>query len=352
VTWIGPALDADQRDLVAMLDALAGDRDVVLEDDPAVVAPLVTELAELGIWTLGTTESAGGGGADAAMTAVALERLGRSWPALAWAAAQAHAAVDLLAGEERASDLVTGLHDGSERVAVVDATSDHVRLAWDGDALRGDVDRVDAAGENPHLLVLVGATTALLVPPSGSAGAPVRRTGLAGACTRALRVDASGSDVVRLEGVPTDPARVRLALGAAAAAAGIAGAAADAAMSYAAGRRQFGGPLTEIATVRQSLLDQHTRAVTATTLAVAGAGDPVGAHAVATAACEAAVDVCAAALQSHGGYGYLVEYPAERHLRDAVSLRAAADLQGGTRASAADHSGIARVTDKLEVADR
>ena len=31
----------------------------------------------------------------------------------------------------------------------------------------------------------------------------------------------------------------------------------------------------------------------------------------------------AAALQSHGGYGYLTEYPVERMLRDAVSLRAA-----------------------------
>ena len=335
-----------------MLDALASDRDVMLNDDAAVADPIVTELADLGIWTIGTLEAAGGGGADAGTTAVALARLGRTWPALAWAAAQAHAAVDVLVDEERASDLVAGLHAGSERVAVVDASSDHVRLSWDGGALRGEVDRVDAAGEDVHLLVLVGARTALLVPPSRVTGVLVRRTGLAGARTQALRVDAPDSDVVRLGSAPMDPARVRLRLGAAAAAAGVAGAAVDAALSYATGRRQFGGPLTDIATVRQSLLHQHTQTLAATTLAVAGAPDAIAAHAVASAACEAAVDVCAAAVQSHGGYGFLVEYPAERHLRDAISLRAAADLQSAARAAAADHAGLARVPHQLEASDR
>ncbi|WP_147965832.1 acyl-CoA dehydrogenase family protein [Streptomyces malaysiensis] len=47
-----------------------------------------------------------------------------------------------------------------------------------------------------------------------------------------------------------------------------------------------------------------------------------------TCACDAAVDVAAAAPQVHGGYGHLKEYPAEHHVRDAVSLRAAVDAAG------------------------
>jgi alkylation response protein AidB-like acyl-CoA dehydrogenase len=100
-------------------------------------------------------------------------------------------------------------------------------------------------------------------------------------------------------------ARRRLRFGTAAVAAGIAGAAADAAASYATDRRQFGGPLTALATVRQSLLGQATRTAAALALAVAAADDDVQALAAAREACDAAVDVAAAALQSHGGYGYL-----------------------------------------------
>src|SRR5688572_22021419 len=127
-----------------MLDALAADRDVVLSDDPEAVGAIVTDLAALGIWTLGTDVEHVGGGADRVTTAVALERLGRTWPALGWAATQAHTAVDVLSGDDRFSGLVAAVHAGSAPVAVVDATSRHVRLAWSLEALTGSVDRIDA----------------------------------------------------------------------------------------------------------------------------------------------------------------------------------------------------------------
>jgi alkylation response protein AidB-like acyl-CoA dehydrogenase len=40
-------------------------------------------------------------------------------------------------------------------------------------------------------------------------------------------------------------------------------------------------------------------------------------------------------VQIHGGYGYLAEYGVERLVRDAISLRAATDAGGGSRAAAA-----------------
>ena len=332
--WWGPTLEGDQNDVRAMLDSFVDAHEPVLDDDPATMAGLISELAELGIWTVGTAESTGGGGAPRELTVVALERLGRAWPALGWASVQAHTAVDVLAGDDRFTDLVGRLHTGAAAVAVVDASSAQVRLAWSGDTLTGSIDRVDAAAENPHVLVLVDDDTAALVAPTALTTTPLRRTGLGGALTRSLEVQASGGDVHELTAVDVASARARLRIGAAAVAAGIAGAAADEAADYATDRHQFGGPLTAIPTVRQSLLGQATRSIVTLGAVLAAGNDPIRALAVVREACDGAIDVAAAALQSHGGYGYLTEYNAERHLRDAVSLRAAADIQGAAVSAA------------------
>ncbi|MEU8251034.1 acyl-CoA dehydrogenase family protein [Nonomuraea sp. NPDC048916] len=336
MSWLGPALDEEQRDLAAMLDAFAIDRDVVLSDDAEVVSGLATELAELGIWTVGTDERHGGGGAGRVTTAVAMERLGRAWPALGWAATQAHAAVDVLSGDDRFSDVVAAVHTAAAAVAVVDATSRQVRLVWSVGALNGSVDRIDPAAEAPYLLLLGDDDTAVLVGPEAMTARPLDRTGLGGALTRSVRLkDTVPADAVRrLTDVDVAAARTRLRRGAAAVAAGIAGAAADAAAAYAAGRHQFGGPLTGLPTVRQSLLDQAMRTAVALAAALAADEGSVQTLAATRHACDAAIEVAAAALQSHGGYGYLTEYPAERYLRDAVSLRAATDTQAAAALAA------------------
>ncbi|GAA0688400.1 hypothetical protein GCM10009548_69910 [Streptomyces malaysiensis subsp. malaysiensis] len=117
-------------------------------------------------------------------------------------------------------------------------------------------------------------------------------------------------------------------LGAAAVAAGIASGAVAEAVTYAAGRHQFGGPITALPTVRAWLFDQTARAAALSAVLAADTRDTFAAAAALTCACDAAVDVAAAAPQVHGGYGHLKEYPAEHHVRDAVSLRAAVDAAG------------------------
>lgn len=332
--WWGPALGDDGRGVQSMLDEFIDAHRSNLTDDADAVAKLVGEIAALGIWTLGTAEKAGGGGADRTLTTVAFERLGRAWPALGWAAVQAHTGVDVLAHDDRFADLVAALHAGTAAVAVADVQSLHVSLQRDGGTITGKVDRIDAAAAEPHLMVLFGDGAAALIEPAALTPNPLRRTGLGGAMTRSLEVDANAQTAHLLTDVDVDAARVRLRLGAAAVAAGIAGAAADAAAAYAGNRRQFGGTLTALPTVRQSLMEQTSLAVLILG-AVLGAGeDPVQAASVALHALDGAIDVAAGALQSHGGYGYLVEYDAERRLRDAVSLRAAADVRGQATATA------------------
>lgn len=340
MTWFGPALDPDQQDLAAMLDALATARGGLRDEDADAARELVATLAELGIWTLGVPEAAGGGGADHVMTTVALERLGRHWPAVGWAAVQAHAAASLLAGIPDLSAELASVHSGGSAVAVVDARAEHVRLDWVEDRLRGDVARVDVASQTPALLVLTGDRSALFVRADHLTSRPVRTTGLGGGLSRELGVDVPRDQVVVLHHVDADAARRTLLLGAAALAVGIAAAAADGAHEYARHRHQFGGALTEIPTVRASLRSQRARVGAALGAVVAGAEGPHEAHALAELACESAIEVTASALQSHGGYGYLDEYDAGTRLRDAVSLRAVAALRHGALAAALQLAGV------------
>jgi len=105
---------------------------------------------------------------------------------------------------------------------------------------------------------------------------------------------------------------------------GIAGGALDASVRYAKERRQFGKPIGAFQAIQIKLADMAT-AVHASRLMVYHAsrlkdedGDYVTAAAMAKLnAAEAAVRVAKDAIQIHGGYGYVKEYPVERFYRDA-----------------------------------
>ncbi|MFL4908212.1 acyl-CoA dehydrogenase family protein [Streptomyces sp. MMS24-I2-30] len=344
MSWLGPELDPDQRGLQEMLDAFLADRDTDLTDDPAQVGALRRQLAELGVWTLGVAEEHGGGGADRTMTTVALERLGQRWPALALASVHAHASADVLGPVDRdlGRDLVSRLHTADALVAVADADADHVTLTRDGDTVSGSVDRVDVTSPPEALIVLTSARSALLFDAEALTAGPVlRRCGLDGAYTTPLALSGVIGTSVHELGVDGTAVRNRVRLGAAAIAAGIASGAVAEAAAYAAGRHQFGGPISALPTVRASLFDQTARAAAAlSAVLTADTRDTFAAAVALTRACDAAVDVAAAALQVHGGYGYLKEYPAERHVRDAVSLRAAVDAAGIAVSEAARLVGV------------
>jgi hypothetical protein len=328
-----PALSTDQADLADMLDAVLTDvGEPPTDADPDGVAALRWQLAELGVWTLGAA-SDDEAGADDELAAVAFARLGRRLPALGWAAVQAHAAVELLGP----APLAGTVRSGEVAVAVVDEASPAVHLAVREGRVRGRVDRVDPAGERPHVVVL-GNGSALVLPPESLRCTPLRRTGLDGALTaRAELAEPVAESDIRVEGVDTGAARVRLRLGAAAVAAGIADAAAEAALAYSGEREQFGAPLTALPTVRDALFAASGGAATALRQVLRPRDcTPWQAAAVLDTACEQAIDTCARAVQAHGGYGYLAEYAVERMLRDAVSLRAACDVTTARRTAAAE----------------
>lgn len=113
-------------------------------------------------------------------------------------------------------------------------------------------------------------------------------------------------------------------IGIAAQSVGIARAAFEAALTYARERTQFGVPLTEHQSVANMLADMHTRINAARLLILHAArlrteGIPCLSEASQAKlfASEIAEQVCSHAVQIHGGYGYLEDYPVERLYRDA-----------------------------------
>jgi alkylation response protein AidB-like acyl-CoA dehydrogenase len=113
-------------------------------------------------------------------------------------------------------------------------------------------------------------------------------------------------------------------IGIAAQAVGIARAALEAAKAYAAERVQFGKPIEQHQAIAHMLADMHTRLNAARLLVhhaarLRTAGVPCISEASQAKlfASETAEWVCSKAVQIHGGYGFLEDYPVARHYRDA-----------------------------------
>ncbi|MDH4608402.1 acyl-CoA dehydrogenase family protein [Pseudomonas sp. BN102] len=113
-------------------------------------------------------------------------------------------------------------------------------------------------------------------------------------------------------------------IGIAAQALGIARAAFEAALGYARERVQFGKPIIEHQSIGNLLADMQTRLNAARLMILhaarlKSAGQPCLSEASQAKlfASEIAEQVCSSAIQVHGGYGYLEDYPVEKYYRDA-----------------------------------
>jgi alkylation response protein AidB-like acyl-CoA dehydrogenase len=118
--------------------------------------------------------------------------------------------------------------------------------------------------------------------------------------------------------------QVRGRIGIAAFSVGIAQASLEASSRYAKGRRQFGHAIAEVQAVQFKIADMATELEAARLLTwrAAHLRDTGREHTVQSSmaklfASEVAVQAALEAIQIHGGYGYIKEYPVERYLRDA-----------------------------------
>jgi hypothetical protein len=113
-------------------------------------------------------------------------------------------------------------------------------------------------------------------------------------------------------------------IGIAAFSVGIAQASLEASMKYARERKQFGHPIADFQAVQFKIAEMATQVAAGRLLTwrAASRRDAGREHTVESSmaklfAGEAAVHIALDAIQIHGGYGYIKEYPVERYLRDA-----------------------------------
>jgi len=112
-------------------------------------------------------------------------------------------------------------------------------------------------------------------------------------------------------------------IGIASQAIGIATAALEEAAEYARQRRQFGKPIADFQAIQWMVADSKTELEASRLLALRAAQlkeakKPFSREAAMAKlfASEAANRICNRCVQIHGGYGYVRDFPAERHLRD------------------------------------
>ena len=117
-----------------------------------------------------------------------------------------------------------------------------------------------------------------------------------------------------------DNGRISLAAGSV----GIAQGCVDACLAYAADRKQFGRSIATFQLVQELIADTAVETEAARMLAwraafLADAGEPytLAASQAKYYASEVAVRAANAAVQVHGGYGYIDEFPVQKYLRDA-----------------------------------
>lgn len=162
-----------------------------------------------------------------------------------------------------------------------------------------------------------------------SSGRPEQKLGLRGSDTASITFEDCRVPKRNRLGEEGEGFRIAMAaldggrIGIAAQAIGIARAAVESAISYARERKQFWQPLSGFQAIQWMLADSATELDAAGLLAIRAAyrketgGAFTREAAVAKAfASEAAYRACHRAVQVYGGYGYMREYPVERHLRD------------------------------------
>ncbi|GJH21135.1 acyl-CoA dehydrogenase family protein [Caballeronia novacaledonica] len=175
--------------------------------------------------------------------------------------------------------------------------------------------------------------SAFIVPTDTSGfnvGAPEHKLGIRASDTCPITFDDCAIPAANLLGKRGEGLKIALSnleggrIGIAAQALGIARAAFDAARAYAKERVQFGKPIHEHQSVANMLADMQTQINAARLLIhhaarmrTEGIACLSEASQAKLYASEMAERVCSDAIQIHGGYGYLQDYPVERHYRDA-----------------------------------
>ena len=325
------------------------------EKDKWIPDAVVAQMGALGLLGMVVPEEWGGTFSDYTAYAMAIEEVAAAdastatlmsvhnsvgcGPILAWGsdAQKAMYLPDLASGKKIGCFCLTEPQAGSE-ANNLKTSAKLVEGKW---VLNGAKQFV-TNGKRAHLAIVFAVTdpdlgkkglSAFIVPtntPGFNVQPPEKKLGIRASDTCAILLDNCTIDEAQLLGPRGKGLAIALSnleggrIGIAAQALGIARAAFEAALAYANERVQFGKKISEHQSVANMLADMHTRINAARLLILHAArmrteGLPCLSEASQAKlyASELAESVCSDAIQIHGGYGYLEDYPVERYYRDA-----------------------------------
>jgi len=247
----------------------------------------------------------------------------------------------LLHGEKLASYCLTEPGAGSDAAALRTTAT----LEGDEYVLDGQKMFISGAGDTDLLVVMArfadgdgprpGAkgVSAFVVPadtPGISYGRKEEKMGWNSQPTRAITFEGARVPAVNRLGAEGEGFRIAMKgldggrINIATTAVGTAQAALDTTARYVQERQAFGGPIAQFQNTQFELADMATELVAARQMVRLAAARLDAQHPEATVYCamakrfatDVSFGVCNRALQLHGGYGYIREYPLERHVRD------------------------------------
>ncbi|WP_109480039.1 acyl-CoA dehydrogenase family protein [Paraburkholderia sp. C35] len=312
------------------------------------------QLAELGAYGVLVPEEYGGAGLDALALAVILEEIAAGDGGTSTAISVNNCPVCSIlltyGNDQQKRDWLTPLARGemlgafclTEPQAGSDASALRTTATRDGDGyVLNGVKQFITSGKNGNVAIVMAVTDksagkrgiSAFIVPTDTPGYVVARLeeklGQHSSDTAQIVFDNCRVPAANLIGAEGEGYRIALSgleggrIGIAAQSVGMARAAFEAALAYAKERESFGQPLFAHQAVQFRLADMATQLEAARQLiwhaaALKDAGQPCLTEAAMAKlfASEAAERICSAALQIHGGYGYLSDFPVERIYRD------------------------------------